>query len=408
MEVPEIEKRVSNLEQEIAALKKTVQASTEATGLGRLQKLSSFLKENWVLLSFVSTLLIAGWGKFHYGAAYFEKFETAKTTRELSEFHAKMGDTFLELNEFPSAKQAYAEALKINPDNEKAVWGNELTQVFDPPPGEKHWAPEVVDARLNYLTENKEFGNDYRLNLLKAFRYGAMRDYDKAMTAIHECLNKKEVDRDKFLGCYLESGVIEVSLGRPDLAMADFTRADDPNHPSLVVLNDIAACKFLSADFAGAYQDFEKSYLISPTAITMLNLGETDWYLGHFASALKEHQWAANYLDGPVEDNERFLGGEWTEPYFPLHVADHETIRNTVHIYTAEQKRTTFHFALAIDHALLNDIVAANNEFATAMKLQPNPDHRRLIQNRMQSVENMRQMSNGARNWLDEHRKILD
>jgi tetratricopeptide (TPR) repeat protein len=409
MEVPEIQKRVSDLEQEVAALKKTVQAGTEAArSAGRLQKLSGFLKDNWVLLSFVATLLIAGWGKLHYGAAYFEKFETAKTNRELSEFHTKMGDRFLGLGELQSAKQAYAEALTINPDNQKAVWGNELAQVFDPPPGEVYSAPEVIDAKLDYLKENKEFGNDYRLNLLEAVRYEGMRDDDKAMTAIQKCLSRKEVDNDKFLGCYLQRGIILVSQGRPDEAMADFHKADDPNHPSLEVLNDIAACEFLSADFTEARRDFVKSYQISPKVLTTLNLGEADWYLGNFASALQEHQWAADYLDKPAKDNDRLLGSEWIEPYFPLHVGDHETIRNSMRVFNAAEKRITFHFALAIDHALLNDTVAADNEFDTAMKLQPSADHRRLIQNRMQSVENMRQMSNGAKNWLDEHRKMLD
>lgn len=406
MEASEIQKRVADLEQEVAALKKAVQVKAEPAG--KLGKLSGFLKENWVLLSFISTLLIAGWGKFHYKVAYFEKYETAKTNRELSDFHTLMGDRFLGLGERESAKQAYAEAMKINPDNQRAVWGNELAQVFDPPPGEKEWTPDVVDARLDYLSENKDFGNDYRLDFLKAIRYQAMGDDDQAMTAIQKCFDKKGDKTDKFLECYLERGYIEVSLGRPDLATADFNSAYDRDHPSFVVLNDIAACELLSTNFAGAHQDFEKSNRMSPKILTSLNLGESDWFLRDFAGALNEHQWAANYLDGPVTDNDRLLGYEWTEPYFPLKSGDHETIRNSVHIYTAKQKRTTLHFALAIDHALLNDTADANDEFATAMKLQPNPDHRKLIQNRMESVEKMVQMSPAARDWLETHRKKLD
>ena len=254
------------------------------------------------------------------------------------------------------------------------MWGNALAQVFDPPPGEKYWPPEVVDAKLDYLHENSKFGNDYRLDFMKAVRYELTGDYDNAMRAIQNCFSKKEVYADKFLGCYMQRGYIEVSQGNPDAAKADFQLAVDRDHPSLVALNDLAACKFLSSDFSGAYQGFEESYRISPKVLTSLNLGETDWYLRRFAAALKEHQWAANYLDGPVEENDRLLGGEWTEPYFPLYFGDHETIRNTMHVFTAAQKKTTFHFALAIDHALLNETVAANNEFAIAMKLQPNPD----------------------------------
>jgi tetratricopeptide (TPR) repeat protein len=228
------------------------------------------------------------------------------------------------------------------------------------------------------------------------------------MTAIQECLNKKEVYADKFLGCYLERGFIEAGQGNPDAAKADFQKAIDPDHPSLIAVNDLAACQFLSSDFAGAARGFEQSYKISPKLLSSLNRGEADWFLRDFKDTIRWHQGAADYLDGPVEDNDRLLGGPWIEPYFPLHFGDHETIRNTMHIDTAAQKRITFHFALAIDHALLEEFDAATNQFDFAMKLQPIPGHRRLIQNRMESVENMVQMPDDSKRWLDEHRRKLD
>lgn len=408
MEEPDIQKRVSDLEQEVSALKKSLQADAVPSGsAGRFRKLSEFVKANWVLLSFAATILIALYGKLHYGVDYFDKFEVAKTNNELSAFHSQMGDRFIGTGEFPSARQAYAEALKINPNNERAVWGNALAQVFDPPPGEKFFAPEVIDAKLDYLRENAKFGNDYRLDYLKAVRYMATSDFDNAMTEIQKCFNKKEVHADKFLGCYLERGLIEVGQGNPDAAKDDFQKAIDPDHPSLDAVNDLAACQFLSADFAEAAKGFEQSYRISPKLSSSLNRGEADWFLRDFRDTIKWHQWAANYLDGPVEDNDRLLGGEWIEPYFPLHVGDHETIRNSTHIYTAAQKRITFHFALAIDHALLEEFDEANNQFEFAKKLQPIPDHRRLIQNRMASVENLVQISNASKNWLIDHRAKL-
>lgn len=409
MEEAEFQKRLSDLEQQVAALKKTVQAEAEGVGpAARFRKLSRFLIANWVLLSFVSALLIAGYGKIHYGVDYFEKFEAAQTNRELSGFHTQMGDRFVGMAEFASAKLAYGEALKINPDNDKAVWGNALAQVFDPPPGEKEPAPEVIDAKLDYLRQNKKFGKDYRLDFLRSMRYQFTNDYDNAMTAIQPCFDKKEAAADKFVGCYLQRAYIEVNLSNVDAAAADFQKAVEADPQSPMALNDLAACQFLAADFTGAAKGFQESNRISPKLLTMLNLGETDWFLGDFAGALGWHQGAANFLDGGVEAGDRLLGSEWTEPYFPLHAGDRETIKNTMHVYTVAQKRATFHFVLAIDHALLDEIDAANNEFAFAMKLQPSPDHRRLIQNRMESVENMAKMSDGSKTWLISHRMALD
>jgi tetratricopeptide (TPR) repeat protein len=408
MEESDIQKRLSDLEQEVATLKKTVQPDDEADGsTGRLRKLSEFLKANWVLLSFVSTILIALYGKYYYGVDYFEKFKATKTNNELSAFHTQMGDRFMGLAEFSSAKQAYGEALKINPDNDWAVWGNALAQVFDPPPGEKTWAPEVVDAKLDYLRQTK-FGQDYRLDFLTAIRYAGTHDYQNALNAIQPCFNKPASDADKFVGCYSQRALIEISLSDVEAATADFQKAVKGDPQSPVALNNLAACQLLAADFSGAYKGFEESNRISPKLLTMLNLGEADWYLRDFAVALRWHQVAANYLDGNIEAGDRLLGGEWIEPYFPLHVGDRETIKNSMHVYTVAQKKATFHFALAIDHALLEHFGAADKEFATAMKLQPISEHRRLIQNRMESVENMAQMPDDSKAWLISHRIALN
>ncbi len=409
MEESDIRKRLSDLEQEVAALKKTGQPDAEAAGsTGRLRNLSEFLKANWVLLSFVTTILIALYGKYYYGVDYFDKFETAKTNNELSEFHTQMGDRFMGMAELPSAKQAYGEALKINPDNDRAVWGSALAQVFDPPPGEKNWAPEVVDAKLDYLRQNKKFGQDYRLDFLKTIRYEGTGDYQNALNAIQPCFIKKETDADKFVGCYFQRALIEVNLSNIEAATADFQKAVKADPQSPMALNDLAACQLLGADFSGASKGFEESNRISPKLMTILNLGEADWYLREFAAALRWHQGAANYLDGNIEAGDRLLGGEWTEPYFPLHAGDRETIKNSMHVYTVAQKKTTFHFALAIDHALLEEFGAADGEFAIAMKLQPIPEHRRLIQNRMESIVNMAQMPADSKSWLISHRLALD
>ncbi len=70
----------------------------------------------------------------------------------------------------------------------------------------------------------------------------------------------------------------------------------------------------------------------------------------------------------------------------PLGPGDLETIKISVTVYTVEQKKALMHFELAIDHALLGQLDAANQEFAVALNLQPPPGHRQLIQNRMQSA----------------------
>jgi hypothetical protein len=50
----------------------------------------------------------------------------------------------------------------------------------------------------------------------------------------------------------------------------------------------------------------------------------------------------------------------------------------------------------------------ADKEFAAGLKTQPLPGYRSLFQNHMESVENMVQMPDDSKKWLDEHRRKLD
>jgi hypothetical protein len=57
---------------------------------------------------------------------------------------------------------------------------------------------------------------------------------------------------------------------------------------------------------------------------------------------------------------------------------------------------------------LLERFDEAEKEFAAGSKTQLLPGHRSLVQNRMESVSNMVQMSADSKKWLDEHRTKLD
>jgi hypothetical protein len=77
-------------------------------------------------------------------------------------------------------------------------------------------------------------------------------------------------------------------------------------------------------------------------------------------------------------------------------------------VESLEQKKAFLHFELAIDYALLERFDEADREFAAGSKAQLLPGHWRLIENRLASVENMVQMADDSRSWLDDHRKKLD
>ena len=134
MEEPDIQKRVSDLEQEVNALKKLLKADVEPRGImARSRTLARFLIANWVLLSFVSALLIAGYVKYKYDIDYFQSYENIATNRKVSLIYQQMGDRLMAKSEWKAAEEAYGDALKTNPNNPAATRGIAMAQVFPLP-----------------------------------------------------------------------------------------------------------------------------------------------------------------------------------------------------------------------------------------------------------------------------------
>jgi tetratricopeptide (TPR) repeat protein len=278
-----------------------------------------------------------------------------------------------------------------------------MARVFQPVAGEKSPAPEVEDAKLKYLED--QFGEDYQIDYLKAIRYSMTGDFATALGFLQKCIEKQPKD---FSGCYLQRGFISFNQSKVAEARADYQLAVNVDPESPMAQNNLGACSLLLGDFPAAQRGFKEANRISPTALSAINLGEADWYMRDFAGALEIDQIAAYRLEKNLDPQDRYLAGTWTSGFLPLHAGDLETIKYTMWVETVEQKKTYLHFDLAIDYALLENFDEADKEFAAGSKTQLLPGHRSLFRNRMESVENMVQMPDDSKSWLDKHRNMLD
>jgi tetratricopeptide (TPR) repeat protein len=399
MEESDFLKRVSDLEQEVKALKAQI---ADAKQGGRLRACTRFLIANWVLISVLSAGLVAVYVKYRFGVDYFESYEKISDTKKLAHFYEQMGDRMMAKSEWPAAEQSYRAALQLDPNSTAATFGIVKAQVFQPLPGQKYFAPEVVDARLDYLISR--FPDDYQIYFLKAVRYQTMGENDQAEGWFRKCISRNP----SFIGCYLQLGVLNILQSQIAEAATNFAKVVELDPSSAAARNDLAVCHILQSDFSGAIQQFEGSYRISPTIVTSMSLGEAYWYNRQFSDALVMHRWAADYMNGTSDPQDRLLGGQWFSNYLPLHRGDLDTIKTKVIVNTLEQKKAFAHYELAIDQALLGNRDAADQEFAAALKLERGPEYRRLVQNRMQSVENLVPMSPETKVWLTEHHNLLD
>jgi tetratricopeptide (TPR) repeat protein len=372
----------------------------------RIQHFVQWLVANWVLVSFLFVLVIALYVKFRFGTDYFfQSYRDAKTTKELSGFHQQIGDRMMAFQGWKAAEEAYRAALQVDPTNTAATFGIVKAQVFDPLPGQAFIDPEIVDVRLDYLLSR--FPDDYQVHFLKALRCCQRGEVEDAQTWLRECVAKQP----GFVGPYLLQGDIAFNRSDIEAAAAAYSRAValDPNSP--VAKNNLAACRVLLSDFQAAVELFQASHrisFISPNPVTMLSLGEAYWYTGQFDLALRMHQEALELVQKHYDPQQsRYVCDSWTVGFLPLQVGDLETIKTNMPFSTQIQKEALLYLELCIDQALLGDPEAAAAAFDAALKLERGPAFRRTFQNRMQSAENLVKLTDTAKAWLVDHRKLL-
>ncbi|MGO9402934.1 MAG: tetratricopeptide repeat protein [Terriglobales bacterium] len=400
MDEPNLLNRVSALEEQVKALSESRNAETKEGG--RLRAFARFLIANWVLLSFLSAIFTAVYVRYRYQVDYFESYRNISDTKKLASFYERMGDRMMAANEWTAAEEAYQAALKLNPNNTAATFGIAKAEVFQPVAGAKYTAPEVVDAKLDYLLER--FPDDYQVYFLKAIRYREMGRNDQAEAWFDKCIQRNST----FTGCYLELGFLKYSQGKLAEAQANFTKALQLDPNSTAARNDLAACQILQSNFVEAVRQFAQSYNISPTAVTSVSLGEAYWFVRMPDAARQIHQIAAEYMEQTKDPQDRFMGGEWASGFLPLRVGDRETIKQpAVSVYTFEEKKALIHLELAIDQALLGKLQEADREFETGMKLEHTPQQNVLMQNRFLAVENIVPASEQTKAWLAKHRMML-
>jgi tetratricopeptide (TPR) repeat protein len=378
-----------------------VQREGDLSAGKKVSDLVEVLARNWVQVTFVWAVAIVAYVQIRFGIDYFEKYRNASTKKELSKFYGEMGDRMMDIQEWDAAKVAYDRALDINPQNDSAALGSFKAKVFDPLPGQKTWIPEVVDARLKYLSCRAP--DDYQLDFLKGLRNQDMWEYGKAA----ECFNKALAKNTEFSGGYVALG--NLARLRSDLpeARLQYQKAVDHNPSSAAAKNSLGACLMLLSKFPEATKQFVESYQISPTALIASALGESYWFSGSFRDALDSHQQAVDFLNENPDVQNRYTSGGWRAAFCPLADGDIETPKRIVQLVSVEEKRAVLHFQLAIDHALLNNFVDANTEFEVALKFQPSTGIHQFIQNRMEALGNRVQMSDSSKTWLAKHRDML-
>jgi tetratricopeptide (TPR) repeat protein len=410
MDTDELIRRVEWLEQEVKALRSGSAPSTPASGvLTVAQEVGKIAVTNWVLISFVGALLTAGYVKHKFGVDYFESYRNQATTRDLGEFYRLLGDRLMATSEWAAAEDAYRQALQVHPNNAAAVYGVVKATVFQPSKGEKYYAGEVVDAKLDYLLKTHPDAQIYFLKGVRSMGQGYLKEtidwYEKAIAA-----------DSTFAGPYLNLGYMHMGFwdNAAKTRHVDLDKGMDAFEKALMLdptlgmaHNNLGFVQLIAGNTAKAIEHLEKAYAISPSLLTAINLGDAYRCAGKSDLALAWHETAlSNAIEIDTSDA-RYLGLEWLYNYMPIAPGDRETIKKFVRVYDRKQKQAVATYALSLDHAMVGQFSRADSLFQRAVELESTSAFRRFFANKIQAIEKTVPLPPAQQLWLQRHRGSL-
>ena len=408
MENKQLQKRLHKIEEELLVLREDLEPSAENKWKRSLKRTSKFLISYWPLVSLAFAIAIAIIAEIFYGVGPFESYRAIKTTRELSKFYSELGDNLLFRAEWEAAEVAYRTALEIDKNNTQATYGIFKAQVFQPLEGQKFYAPEVADAKLDYLED--KIGDDYQTKFLRGVYHFSLQHYEEAF----DWLSQAIASNPDFAAGYLQRGYVQQSNSDIQGACQDYHAALEAdlkkNNVNSIANNNVGYCDLLEQNFDDAIQHLKIAQYNSPKLVTYINLGDAYLFAGKIEDALAVQLDALRSIEDAGEgiENERYVAGEWTYNFMPPYVNDKITMNSSVKVFDITQKKIFMHYNLSFGYALNHYFDAATSEFNEANRLDTHKYYTTFFASKMQSIRHFVKMNGDVQRWFEMHEEILE
>jgi tetratricopeptide (TPR) repeat protein len=413
-------KRLHEIEEELQELRQEVEPPAKNGWKVRFEKFSDFLKSQSPLIAFTIAALTTIIAFVFFRVDPFESYRTIKTTRELSRFHSKIGDDLLFREDWQAAEFEYRTALEIDKNNIQATYGIFEAQIFQPLEGQKYFAPEVADAKLDSLEEmlpnyylvhflgklyEKRTPQNYQVYFLRGTYYFLLQDYPNAQKWLTKAINLNR----KFTAGYIERGYVKQSDSDIEGACKDYRTALANEKDNATANNNTGYCDLLEQNFVGAATHFWAAWDISRRLNSNINLGDAYLFAGKTKEALGWQKYALRLMEAAsdVGENERFVAGEWTFNYMPVSADDQPSKHIPVKVATIKQKTIFLHYNLSFGFALNADFDAATKEFNKARQLDTHGDYNLFFEQKMKSIQYLVTMNSDVQSWFEKQEEVL-
>lgn len=415
MENDKLLRRLHEIEEELQVIRQGL----ENRPAGRLEKFSKSLQSHSALVTLVIAAATAIIAYTFFGVAPFENYRAIKTTRELSQFYSRLGDDLLFRQDWEAAEIEYRTALEIDKNNLQATYGIFQAQIFQPLDGQKYYAPEVADAKLDYLEKKlpndylayflggyygKKLPKNYQVYFLRGTYYLLQQDYANAEVWLSKAI---KLNRD-FAAGYLQRGYVKSAYDM-DGACMDYRAALAIEKDNGIANNNVGYCHILDQNFESAIEPLEVAFRNSQRLLTILNLGDAYLYAGKIQDALNWQKYAVRIVEdsGDSIDSERFVAGEWTFNFMPPYEDGIISKNDTVKVFNLSQKRVFVHYNLSFGYAFNGELDAATKEFNKAKQLDKYGDYNVFFYHKMKSLQYFIKMNNDVQSWFEKQKEVL-
>ena len=398
--------KLTELETQLQVLKSEI-ATVEPTNrfVGLIQSVIKSAVTYWALLAFLFGVAVALYVKLKFRIDYFESYRDVATKKMLSEFYRDLGDRMMDSNEWAAAEAAYRESLGINPTNIQATYGIAKASVFQPLEGQKFYAPEIAESKLNYLIENSGHRERRDNDLAQLFFLKSINRVDQEDKRYW--LNKAIEADPRYAPAYLSLGYSYTSSGERQKAIDYYKKAAEIDPDWWVANNNLGGQYLDLADFPKAVEYFALANKLVRDFVIQLNLGDAYRYAGLLPAALEFHKTAVTNIEIEEIENERYAAGESIWSFMPLFKGDTDTVKQTVRIRSLSEKKMIAYYALAFDRALTGEHAKANKWFDRARACDEAGEFSSFFVNRIDATLSFLNPQGKNRAWFQEKRNLL-
>jgi tetratricopeptide (TPR) repeat protein len=296
------------------------------------------------------------------------------------------------------------------------------TEILEPLEGQKYVIPEIAQTRIDHLRDVMKTEDDsgllgfLGLRTTTIEREGYLLDFFEGV--LHQ--DKNETDQakvsygnsfknnPKFIFGYISYAMLDYENHNYDSAITTLEAAkrQDPN--SAYVLDVLGACYMFKEDFQKAADYFLQSQRISSTLSNSMQLSEAKRYLMKADDATQLDELILEQISDTSNEKEHFVAGELLFGFLPENKGEAAPNENRT-LKTLDEKKIAVYYALALDHALNEELDRADESFTKAALLDPGKKYNSYARNRIVSLGHLsiKELPATTQTWMKRKSDLL-